>query len=42
MNQEEHILVTDAYILVNGRMAITGTGADAATRQADEREGSNI
>ena len=38
MNQEEHILVTDAYIFVNGRMAITGTGADAATRQADERD----
>ena len=38
MNQEEHILVTDAYIFVNGRMAITRTGADAATRQADERD----
>ena len=27
----------DAYILVNGRVTITGAGADAATRQANER-----
>ena len=26
----------DAYILVNGRITITGAGADAAARQADE------
>ena len=28
----------DAYILVKGTITITGAGADAATRQADERE----
>ena len=28
----------DAYILVNGRITITGAGADAAARQADERD----
>ena len=27
----------DAYILVNGRITITGAGDDAAARQADER-----
>ena len=27
----------DAYILVKGRITITGAGADAAARQADER-----
>ena len=27
----------DAYILANGRITITRAGADAATRQADER-----
>ena len=29
---------SDAYILVKGAMAITGAGADAAARQADERD----
>ena len=28
----------DAYILVNGRITITGAGDDAAVRQADERD----
>ena len=28
----------DAYILVNGRVTITGAGDDAAARQADERD----
>ena len=28
----------DAYILVKGRIAITGAGDDAAARQADERD----
>ena len=28
----------DTYILVNGRITITGAGADAAARQADERD----
>ena len=28
---------SDAYILVKGTITITGAGADAATRQADER-----
>ena len=28
---------SNAYILVKGRITITGTGADAAARQADER-----
>ena len=28
---------SDAYILVKGRITITGTGADVATRQADKR-----
>ena len=28
----------DAYILVNGRITITGAGNDAAARQADERD----
>ena len=28
----------DAYILVNGRITITGTGDAAAARQADERD----
>ena len=28
----------DAYILVNGRITITGAEADAATRQADEKK----
>ena len=28
----------DAYILVNRRITITGAGADAAARQADERD----
>ena len=28
---------TDAYILVNGRITITGEGDDGAARQADER-----
>ena len=28
---------TDAYILVKGRITITGAGDDAAARQADER-----
>ena len=27
----------DAYILVNGRITITRAGAEAATRQVDER-----
>ena len=29
---------SDAYILVKGRIAIAGAGADAAARQADERD----
>ena len=29
---------SDAYILVKGKIAITGAGADAAARQADERD----
>ena len=29
---------SDAYILVNRKVAITGVGADAAARQADERD----
>ena len=29
---------TDAYILVKGKITITGAGADAAARQADERD----
>ena len=29
---------SDAYILVKGTITITGAGADAAARQADERE----
>ena len=29
---------TDAYILVNGTITITGAGDDAAARQADERD----
>ena len=29
---------SDAYILVKGRITITGAGADAAVRRADERE----
>ena len=29
---------SDAYILVKGRIKITGAGADAAARQADERD----
>ena len=29
---------TDAYILVKGRITITGTGDDAAARQPDERD----
>ena len=29
---------SDAYILVKGAITITGTGADAAARQADERD----
>ena len=29
---------SDAYILANGKITITGAGADAATRQADERD----
>ena len=29
---------SDVYILVKGRMTITGEGADAATRKADERD----
>ena len=29
---------SDAYILVKGKITITGTGADAAARQADERD----
>ena len=28
----------DAYILVNGRITITGTGADGAARRADEHD----
>ena len=28
----------DAYILVNGRITITGTGYDGAVRRADERD----
>ena len=28
---------SDAYILVNRKIAIAGAGADAAARQADER-----
>ena len=28
----------DAYVLVKGRIAIEGAGADAAARQADERD----
>ena len=33
---------SDAYILVKGRITITGAGADAAARQADERNKSII
>ena len=29
---------SDAYILVQGKITITGAGADAAARQADERD----
>ena len=29
---------SDAYIVVKGRIKITGVGADAAARQADERD----
>ena len=29
---------SDAYILVEGKITITGAGADAAARQADERD----
>ena len=29
---------SDAYILVKGRITVTGAGADAAARQADERD----
>ena len=29
---------SDAYILVKGKIKITGAGADAAARQADERD----
>ena len=29
---------SDAYILVKGRITITGAAADAAARQADERD----
>ena len=29
---------SDAYILVKGKIAITGAGADAAARQADQRD----
>ena len=29
---------SDAYIFVNGRITITGTGSDAEARQADERD----
>ena len=29
---------SDAYILVTGKITITGAGADAAARQADERD----
>ena len=29
---------SDAYILVKGTLTITGRGADAAARQADERD----
>ena len=29
---------SDVYILVKGRMTITGEGADAAARKADERD----
>ena len=29
---------TDAYILVKGRITITGTGDDDAARQPDERD----
>ena len=29
---------TDAYILVKGKITITGRGADATARQADERD----
>ena len=29
---------SDAYILVDGKIAITGAGDDAAARQADERD----
>ena len=29
---------SDAYILVKGRITITGAGADATARQADERD----
>ena len=29
---------SDAYILVNGKVTITGVGADVAARQADERD----
>ena len=29
---------SDAYILVKGRIAITGAGADAVVREADEKD----
>ena len=29
---------SDAYILVKGKITITGAGDDAAARQADERD----
>ena len=29
---------SDAYILVKGKITITGAGADAVTRQTDERD----
>ena len=33
---------SDAHILVSGTIAITGTGAHAAARQAKEKKTSNI
>ena len=33
---------SDAYILVKGKITITGRGADAAARQADERDKGEI
>ena len=37
MSKSSHCHYSDAYILMKGIITITGTGVDAAARQADER-----